>query len=70
MDKMVLALALISSLLGLGFLGRYFYLDYKAKQEKSFIMIGLGILAFWFFGGSTFLIIAIVLFALLFLRGC
>jgi hypothetical protein len=69
-DKLIISLALISTFLSLGFLGRYLYLDYKSKQEKSFLIIGLGLLAFWFFGGSTFLIVAIVLFALFFLKGC
>lgn len=70
MDKLMLIVAIISLLFGIGFIGRYLYLDYKSKQEKSFIIIGLGILAFWFFGGSTFLIIAFLLFMLLLFRGC
>jgi hypothetical protein len=70
MDKMTLVFALLSLVLGLGFLGRYLYLDYKSKQEKSFIVVGLGILAFWFFGGNILLIIAVMLFMLLLFRGC
>lgn len=69
-DKLIILAALVSAALGLGFLGRYFYLDYKSRQEKSFLIIGLGLLAFWFFGGSTLMIVAIVLFALFFLKGC
>ena len=69
-SNLLISLALVSLLTGLGFLGRYLYLDHKAKQEKSFIVIGLGLLAFWFFGGSTFVIIAILLFLLLLVRGC
>jgi len=69
-EQNILIVALASLLLGLGFIGRYLYLDYKSKKEKSFILISLGLLAFWFFGGSTFLILAILLFILLFFRGC
>lgn len=69
-DKLIILAALVSAAIGIGFLGRYLYLDYKSRQEKSFLIIGLGLLAFWFFGGSTFIIIAIVLFALFFLKGC
>lgn len=70
MDKLTLILAIVSLLFGLGFLGRYLYLDYKSKQEKSFIIIGLGILAFWFFGGNILLIIAVMLFMMLLFKGC
>lgn len=69
MNQMLLV-AIVSLVLGCGLLGRYLYLDYKRKQEKSFIIIGLGVLAFYFFGGSTFLVLAILLFLLLFMRGC
>lgn len=69
MNTLVL-LCVGSLLLGLGFLARYLYLDYKIKQEKSFLIVGLGLLAFWFFGGSTLLVIAIILFALILVRGC
>jgi len=69
-NTLLTVLAVVSLLTGLGFLGRYLYLDHKAKQEKSFIVIGLGLLAFWFFGGSTFVIIAAILFLLLLVRGC
>jgi hypothetical protein len=69
-EKIIIITALLSLALGLSFIGRYLYLDYKAKQEKSFLIIGLGLLAFWFFGGSTFLVIAILLFALILLKGC
>lgn len=66
----LLIIAIISLIIGSGLLGRYLYLDYKRKNEKSFIIIGLGLLAFYFFGGSMFLILAILLFLLLFLKGC
>lgn len=69
-DQTILIVALCSLIAGLGFVGRYLYLDYKAKKEKSFVLISLGLLAFWFFGGSTFLIIAVLLFLLLLFRGC
>lgn len=69
-NTLLTILAVVSLLTGLGFLGRYLYLDHKAKQEKSFIVIGLGLLAFWFFGGSTLMVIAILLFILLFFKGC
>ena len=70
MNNLLLIIAIISSILGFGLLGTYLYLDYKRKQEKSFIIIGLGLLAFYFFGGSMFLVLAILLFLLLFLKGC
>lgn len=69
-DQAILMVALCSLIAGLGFVGRYLYLDYKAKKEKSFVLISLGLLAFWFFGGSTFLIIAVLLFLLLLFKGC
>lgn len=62
--------SVILAILGLGFMARYFYLDYKSKNEKSFVVIGLGLLAFWFFGGTGLMAIAIVLFCLFLLRGC
>jgi len=68
MENYLLATAVVSLLVGLGFLGRYLYLDYKTKQQKSFTVIALGLLAFWFFGGTTLMIVGIVIFALLFLR--
>jgi hypothetical protein len=68
MNNILIVSALVSLFIGLCFIGRYLYLDYKSKQEKSFIVIGLGLLAFWFFGGSIFIIIAILLFLLLFFR--
>lgn len=70
MNTFLLITAILSLVLGAGFFGRYLYLDYKSKQEKSLVVIGLGILAFWFFGGSTLMVIALLLFVLLFLRGC
>lgn len=65
-----LTLALISLVVGFGLMARYLYLDYKIRQEKSFIIVGLGVLAFYFFGGSGLLLLAMLLFILLFLRGC
>lgn len=69
-NKTILIIAIASLIFGLSFLMRYLYLDYKSKQEKSFVLISLGLLAFWFFGGGTLTIIAILLFLLLFFRGC
>lgn len=69
-DKVIMALGLLSLLAGLGFLGRYLYLDYKSKNEKSIVLISLGLLAFWFFSGNIMVIIAALLFALVFFRGC
>lgn len=69
-SQTILTVALCCLVAGFGFVGRYLYLDYKAKKEKSFVLISLGLLAFWFFGGSTFLIIAVLLFLLLLFRGC
>jgi hypothetical protein len=66
----LLLIAIVSLVLGMGFFGYYLYLDYKRRNEKSFILIGLSLLAFYFFGGSIFIIIAILLFLLLLVRGC
>jgi len=68
MENYLLIAAIVSLLVGACFIGRYLYLDYKAKQQKSFTIIALGLLAFWFFGGTTLMIVGIVLFAFLFLR--
>lgn len=62
--------SVIFALIGVGFMARYFYLDYKSKNEKSFVVIGLGILAFWFFGGTGLLAIAVLLACLFLIRGC
>ena len=62
--------SVIFGLFGLFSLARYFYLDYRSKKEKSFVVVGLGILAFWFFGGTGLLAIAILLLCLFLLRGC
>jgi hypothetical protein len=66
----LLLVAIVSLVLGCGLFGYYLYLDYKRKNEKSFVIIGLGLLAFYFFGGSIFIILAILLFLLLLVRGC
>lgn len=63
-------IALSCLLVGLIFLARYFYLDYKIKKEKSFLVVGLGLLLFWFFGGSGLLLIGLILLLLVFFRGC
>ena len=62
--------SVIFALIGVGFMSRYFYLDYKSRNEKSFVVIGLGILAFWFFGGTGLLAIAVLLACLFLIRGC
>lgn len=69
-EKILVITSTLFILSGLGFVGRYLYLDYKSKKEKSFILISLGLLAFWFFGGSTLLIIGFILLALLLFKGC
>ena len=66
----LISVAFLTLLTGLGFLGRYLYLDYKRKNDKSFIVIGLGLLAFWFFGGNLMIVIAGLLFTLVFFKGC
>ena len=66
----LISIAFLTLLTGLGFLGRYLYLDHKVKQEKSFIVVGLGLLAFWFFGGNLMIVIAGLLFTLVFFKGC
>ena len=62
--------AFICLFLGLCFLARYFYLDYKIKKQKSFIIVGLGILLFWAFGGIGLTTLGILLLLLLFFKGC
>lgn len=69
MDSMLVS-SVILALAGLGFFARYFYLDYKSRKEKSFLVVGLGLLAFWFFGGTGLLAIALVLLFLFCVRGC
>lgn len=69
MDLMLIS-AVVLAFAGLGFFARYFYLDYKSKKDRSFLVVGLGLLAFWFFGGTGLLAIALMLFFLLFVRWC
>lgn len=69
-ERLMILIISILAALGIGFLARYFYLDYKSKKEKSFLVVGLGLLAFWFFGGTGLLIIAGFLLCLFLLKGC
>lgn len=67
MNSLVISSVILA---GLGFLffARYLYLDRKAKEEKSFIVVGVGLLAFWFFGGTGLMAIAFFLFCLFIFR--
>jgi hypothetical protein len=70
MENLIPVLAIISLFLGLIFLGRYFYLHYKTKKEKSFIVVGLGLLLFWAFGGIGLTTLGLLLLLVLFFKGC
>lgn len=70
MENIVTIIGLTSLTLGLLFLARYFYLEYKAKKEKSFIVIGLGLLLFWVFGGIGLTTLGILLLLVVFIKGC
>ena len=58
-------LAIILLLVGLGMIGRYFYLKHQANQESEkrgfLVTIGIAALLFWLFGGSGILIIGGIL---------
>lgn len=58
---MIPIIGIILFFLGLCFISRYLYWDYKIKKEKSFLIIGLGILMFWAFGGIGLITIGILL---------
>jgi hypothetical protein len=62
-DSLVIS-SVVFTTLGLLFLARYAELDKKARRERCFftIGVGIGVLAFWFFGGVGLLIIAFWLF--------
>ena len=70
MENLIPVLAIISLFLGLIFLGRYFYLHHKVKKEKSFIVVGLGLLLFWAFGGIGLTTLGLFLLLVLFFKGC
>lgn len=63
-------IAIACLLAGLGFLGHYFYMKNKAKDEKGFIVIAAGILLLWFCGGSGLFIIGLIILMILLMRGC
>lgn len=70
MANLIPILAISTLSLGLIFLSRYFYLNYKAKKEKSFIVVGLGLLLFWAFGGIGLTTLGLLLLLVLFFKGC
>lgn len=70
MNNLIPIFAISSLLLGLVFLGRYFYLDYRIRKEKSFLIVGVGLLLFWAFGGVGLTTIGILLLLILFFKGC
>ena len=57
MDTIAIS-SVVSALLGVMFLIRYVQLDKRVRREKSFLAVGVGVLAFWFFGGSGLLVLA------------
>lgn len=63
----MMLLGILALILGLIFLGRYFYLKKKAKEEKGFVIIATVALVIWLFGGSGLMILGIALLALLLL---
>jgi hypothetical protein len=60
--------SLIFAALGLLFLVRYIYLNNKVKEEKSFLVVGIGVLLFWFFGGAGLVVIALIILCLAIFR--
>ena len=68
MEKYLVAAGLVSLLVGACMFGRYLYLDYRVRREKSFTVVAVGLLLFWFFGGSALMVAGAVLLAFLVLR--
>lgn len=70
--EVILDLLVISSFvfaaLGLAFLVRYIHLNNKVKEEKSFLVVGIGVLLFWFFGGTGLVAIALIMLCLAIIR--
>lgn len=64
----ILAIGLVSLVVGTMMMAGYLILDYKRRKEKSFTVIAVGFLLFWFFGGSALMIAGAVLLAFLVLR--
>ncbi len=60
-------LGILALILGLIFLGRYFYLRKKAKEEKGFVIIAASVFLIWLLGGSGLMILGIILLAVLLL---
>jgi len=58
-------LAILLIVLGLIFLGRYFYLKKQAEEQKDFVVIGTTLLMIWLFPGAALLIIGLVIIFLL-----
>jgi|LakMenEpi03Aug12_release.lakeMendotaPanAssembly.Ray.scaffolds.fasta_scaffold300772_2 hypothetical protein len=70
MTNLLPTIAVSILLTGLLFLLRYCYLDYQAKKEKSFIVVGLGLLLFWAFGGIGLTTLGILLLLVVLFKGC
>lgn len=68
MDNYLMAAGLVFLLVGVCMFARYLYLDYRVRKEKSFTVIAVGFLLFWFFGGSALMVAGAVLLAFLVLR--
>ena len=63
----MMLLGILALILGLVFLGRYFYLREKAKDERGFVIIAASVFLVWLLGGSGLMILGIILLALLLL---
>ena len=68
--SLMMIIAIICMIAGIGFLGHYFYLKNKAKDEKGFIVIAAGILLAWCFGGSGLFIVGLLILMVLLIHGC
>lgn len=59
-------LATLFLVLGVIFLGRYFYLKKQAEENKNFVVLGSTLILCWMFPGAALMIIGLViLFVLL-----
>ncbi len=58
-------LAILAILVGLLFLGKYFYDTQRKTEQKKFIVLGTTLLLVWAFPGAALLIIGLVLIFLL-----
>lgn len=62
---MMFTLAVLAILVGLLFLGKFFYDKKKAEEQKDFVVLGATMFLIWLFPGAALLIIGLVLIFLL-----